>query len=100
MHFNKVKLLILTIIILTACVASLYIPTERDAQKLNIPLDELQKGRKLYINSCSSCHNLHLPSAYTKQEWWKHLNNMQLRAKIDSSQKELIAKYLESNCKN
>jgi mono/diheme cytochrome c family protein len=100
MPFNKTKLLIFIFISLTACVASLYMPTENDAKKYNISLDELQKGRKLYIRSCSSCHNLHLPSAYSNHEWWKHLNKMQQRAKIDDAQKELIAKYLETNAKN
>jgi hypothetical protein len=100
MLFNKTKLLILTAVILSACAASLYMPTEQDAQKYNVSLENLQKGRKLYINSCASCHNLHLPSAYTRQEWWKHLDKMQQRAKINDAQKELIAKYLETNSKN
>ncbi|MFZ4399554.1 MAG: hypothetical protein ACOYO1_05945 [Bacteroidales bacterium] len=91
--------LIIIFLGLSGCIASLYLPTEEDAKIYNIPLTTLKEGRELYINKCSSCHNLYLPSNYTKHEWSLNLNKMQKRAKIDSTQKENITKYLEINAK-
>ncbi|MCX6229984.1 MAG: cytochrome c [Bacteroidetes bacterium] len=99
MLFKKTNILIFLALCLSACVATLYVPTEKDAVKNKVTLHELQQGRELYIKNCSSCHNLHLPSEYTRHEWWTKVDRMQTRAKIDSAQKQLIVKYLESNCK-
>jgi hypothetical protein len=74
-------------------------PTETDSKQYNIPLDSLINGRALLINKCSSCHNLYLPTQYTKQEWLPIIDKMQKRAKIDNSQKEIITSYLGLSCK-
>jgi len=87
------------ILVFSGCVVSLYMPTENDAKVFNTTLDTLKRGRELYINKCGSCHNLYLPSKYTKQEWQQIMDKMQKPAKIDNSQKELIKKYLETNAK-
>ena len=99
MHFKKTNVLIFLALSLSACVATLYVPTEKDAVKNKVSLKELQQGRVLYVKNCSSCHNLHLPSEFTKHEWWTKVDRMQTRAKVDSTQKRLIVKYLETNCK-
>ncbi|NCO55934.1 MAG: hypothetical protein GW876_11135, partial [Bacteroidetes bacterium] len=46
------------------------------------------------INNCSSCHNLHLPQQYTKQNWDTILIKMKLKANIDDSKLNLIKNYL------
>jgi len=84
---------------ITGCVASLYLPTENDAQNKNTTLAKLQEGRTMYLNSCGSCHNLHLPSEYTLQEWTEVMSDMQKRAKINDTQKETILLYLGTNSK-
>lgn len=84
---------------LISCVSALYIPIQKDAISQNTSLEKLQQGRSLYINNCASCHNLHLPSEFTKKEWEPVLNKMQKRAKINDSEKEQIAAYLGTNCK-
>lgn len=80
---------------LIGCVASLYMPTEIDAKVFNTTLDTLKIGRELYINKCGSCHNLYLPSIYTKEEWQQIMDRMEKPAKINNLQKGLIKKYLE-----
>jgi cytochrome c1 len=74
-------------------------PTQIDALSRNISLEKLQQGRRLYMNTCTSSHNLHLPSEFTKKYWEPLLNKMQKRAKINDAQKEQIAAYLETNSK-
>lgn len=96
---NKFTLLLLALT-LTACISTLYMPTENDAVKNNISLDTLQAGRLLYINSCGSCHNLYLPESYSYQEWLQIMNKMQSPAKIDNNQKNLINQYLNVHAKN
>ena len=97
---SKTKMLILLVAAgLISCVSALYIPTQKDALSQNISLEKLQQGRGLYMNKCASCHNLHLPSSFTSKAWAPILAKMQKRARIDDSQKELIAAYLETNCK-
>ncbi len=79
---------------LFGCATVLYVPTEADAQSQSVSLDTLIAGRELYMNRCGSCHNLYLPTQYSKQEWTQILDKMQKPAKIDTTQKELIKKYI------
>ncbi|HET8963775.1 MAG TPA: hypothetical protein VFM99_07755 [Chitinophagales bacterium] len=62
-------------------------------------LDSLITGRNLYISKCASCHSLYLPTQYTLHEWEINVNEMEEKAKLNSTQKELIFNYLVLNCK-
>ena len=99
--YSKLKAISLTLIIgATSCVATqLYIPTENDATTNNVSLQNLQKGRELYINSCASCHSLIDPAKLTKLKWEKEMVSMQKKAKIDDNKKDLILQYIEAKCK-
>ncbi|MFZ4413517.1 MAG: hypothetical protein ACOYOV_10575 [Bacteroidales bacterium] len=99
MYSRRILVVLLIAMGLSACVASLYLPSENDAQTLNIPLNTLLEGRELYIQKCRSCHNLHLPSEYSKHEWGLILNKMQKPAKLNPSQRILIGNYLETSPK-
>lgn len=84
---------------LIGCVSALYLPTQLDADARHVTLKSLQDGRTLYQQRCASCHNLYLPSAYTRREWTPILDRMQKPANIDDEQKALIAGYLEAGSK-
>lgn len=99
MYSNKIVFAGLFLLCISGCVATLYIPTAEDAQKNNTTVDSLSLGRELYINKCSNCHNLYLPSSYTKEEWKKIIDDMQKRSKIDDKQKESIYTYVQINAK-
>jgi Dihaem cytochrome c len=86
-------------ITLISCATALYVPTNNDAIKNNVPLETLVQGRDLYVNKCGSCHNLHLPSQYTNQQWHPILIKMQIKAKLSDSQMKLISRYIETNTK-
>ena len=99
MNFKNTLSIAFLIISLSSCVESLHVPNENDAALYNTSLDTLKMGRGLYINKCSSCHNLFLPASHSKNDWLIILDKMQAHALIDGSQKELIYKYLKTSAK-
>ncbi len=78
--------------LLYSCSRTLYTPACTDATKQQ----QLLSGRKLYVDHCSGCHNLHLPKEYDAVGWKKELNEMQPKAKITDEEKQLIFEYLTS----
>ncbi len=78
--------------ILYGCRPTLYLPVSADAIKQR----QLLHGRTLYVNHCSSCHNLHFPKEFDVARWEYQLDEMQVRAKISDGEKQLIYEYLTS----
>ena len=76
--------------ILYGCSPTLYIPASTDATEQQ----QLLSGRTIYVDHCSSCHNLHFPKEYNAEGWKKQLDKMQLKAKITDQEKQLVLKYL------
>ena len=73
-----------------SCKPLLYLPSSSDPKEQN----ELLLGRKLYVNHCSSCHNLHLPKEYNAAQWKGNVDEMQEKAKITDGEKQLILQFL------
>ena len=94
MNYKKIFLIILTEITIFSCSPALYLPSINDSEQSGISQNSLKIGRTLYINNCSSCHNLHLPQQYTKQNWDTILIKMKLKANIDERKLNLIKNYL------
>lgn len=96
------RIIIATIIFaLYGCASQLYKPETINVQKAQqvkpgITLGEMKASRNLYVTTCSSCHNLHLPGEFSSTEWLKILDKMQPKAKITDRQKELLYVYLTS----
>ena len=78
--------------IILSCSPLLYIPSSADA----LQQQQLLAGRKLYVDHCGSCHNLHLPYEFTAEVWVNKIDKMQFRAKINDKEKQLIFQYLTS----
>ena len=76
--------------IIYSCSPTLYKPVTTDTVKQK----QLNTGRTIYVDHCSSCHNLHLPKEFNAEGWKKHLDTMQVKAKISDSEKQLILEYL------
>ena len=76
-----------------ACSSALYMPSKKNVAKI-ANIEELQKGRAIYVSKCNSCHTLRLPEKYTKTEWIAHLDKMAPRAKITDEEKRLILAYV------
>lgn len=98
MNFKAILLLML-IAIFSACgsaASKLYNPTEVNAAKANVSVDNLLEGKVLYMNKCNKCHGLKKPSKYSAEKWTDNLNKMQERAKITDAEKKRIHTYLTS----
>jgi mono/diheme cytochrome c family protein len=88
--------LFMLIFVLVACVPALYIPDMQQADKAGIRLEELHRGRQLYVDHCGSCHTLYLPREFSDTAWQRLTVSMQIRSKIDTTQRQLILRYLTS----
>jgi mono/diheme cytochrome c family protein len=73
--------------------SGLYIPTNTDVTA-NATLQELEQGRDLYINNCSSCHSLFSPDAYTPAQWKSIINSMGPKTTMSASEILLVEKYV------
>ena len=90
---SKGKTILFSIVIcclIYSCSRQLYMPSSSDEAKQA----GLLKGRKLYVNHCGSCHNLHLPKEYNADQWKKNVDEMQEKAKITNKEKQLILQFL------
>jgi hypothetical protein len=79
-----------------ACSQTLYKPTFADSQKTGVSLDTLALGRKIYVNNCSSCHNLFKPEQFTIKKWEQEMPTMEKKAKISDHEATLIMKYISA----
>jgi hypothetical protein len=78
--------------VLSSCgVSQDFVVSEQDADKFYkrgadvVTFEELKSGSKLYIQKCGNCHNLILPSKYTRDEWEKtHLTKEFEKAKVEN----------------
>jgi hypothetical protein len=82
-----------------ACSAALDHPTPRDAEWAQrewpgTTVQDLAHGRALYVDRCSGCHNLHLPSEHSPEEWKGYVAYMTADAKITPAEAAAIVRYL------
>ncbi len=87
----KKIILIGCLMMLLSCSSSLYVPI---ASTPTASLENLKNGRETYVKKCASCHQLHLPSEFSEEEWQYNLNKMQVKAKITDEKKQLVYQYL------
>ncbi len=100
MHYKNLKRTALAVLILlSACSPALYIPSMADATRTGISADSLLIGRKLYVNHCGSCHNLHLPEQYTRTHWEEEIYFMKCKAKLTENEAKLITQFVTAHSK-
>ncbi len=87
----KKYFLLAPLFLLFSCATELYQPLTGTKK---VPVEDLKKGRTLYVNKCAACHHLRLPNKYNEKEWVINLNEMQKKAKISDNEKQLIYDYL------
>ncbi len=96
---SKIRISLLVLLVsLVSCSSPLYAPT-KDKMPATANIEELKKGRQLYVSKCSSCHTLFLPEKYDRKHWTEAVSNMQQKAQISDDEKNLIIDYLSKGNK-
>ncbi len=95
---KRLPVLIL-ILFLVACATQLKIPLNSDAERgttrwAGYDSLKLAAGFSVYKNSCGRCHTLHLPGEFSEEQWNKIIPKMAWKAKLDSTQTDLVYKYV------
>lgn len=69
--------------------------TTADAERANVALADLDRGRSLVISKCGSrCHKPPLPSDHPAAAWPAAMNEMSPRAAITLDERRAIERYL------
>lgn len=95
----QITLFALILVLISSCgtaASRYYTPTEANAAKANMPVENLIAGKDLYITACKECHRLNKPSRYDAQEWTSILEKMQKKAKLSDAETAKIYAYLTS----
>ena len=87
---------------LASCKTPYYVPTEQTLAQCSengykTSIEELTKGRDLYMGKCGKCHSLYKPNQFSGEQWKINLSKMQPKAKITDDEKWLIFAYV-NNC--
>jgi mono/diheme cytochrome c family protein len=95
----KRSLFVTALALLGACAGQLPPPTEADALRARAQfpgttVEELTRGRKLYVAHCSGCHALVPPHDKAPDQWPKLLEEMKARAKLKEDTAAEILRYL------
>jgi mono/diheme cytochrome c family protein len=81
------------------CAGQLPSPTTADANRAaqswpGTTLADLHKGRELYIDRCSGCHSLYVPSTLPASAWPGKVHEMTGRAQLKPAEAEAVIRYL------
>ncbi|MBK7028738.1 MAG: hypothetical protein IPH45_05835 [Bacteroidales bacterium] len=86
---------LLVLFIFAACTTPLYIPAEKNVNKVQTAsLAELQQGYELYKSNCGNCHKISKPADHSADQWTKILEKMGPKAKLSTEKVDLVYKYL------
>ncbi|MFN8309152.1 MAG: cytochrome c [Chitinophagales bacterium] len=73
-----------------------YAPTEANALAHKYDLNDLKKGREIFVASCQQCHRLFPVDKHDYDGWAQTLERMAPKAHLDPNQKDQVLKYLSS----
>jgi mono/diheme cytochrome c family protein len=87
---------VLGLLALAACAVNLPVPDLAMAGGDAARLEELQAGRRLYVNKCSGCHALEAPEARADAVWASEIEEMLAKKKVRLShhERERLVLYL------
>lgn len=83
------------LVILAGCAAQPPpLATPMDAERADVPIADLQRGRQLLIAKCGGCHDVPVPNDQSHAEWSPRLDDMAQRAGLVGPERRLIEEYL------
>ena len=96
----KKSLFIFFIVFATACTATkLITPSQADADRgsqkfQGYTLSQLDQGKAIYESHCNKCHRYKVPQSRDETKWDKVIPEMAKKAKLNSSEEDLVLKYV------
>lgn len=89
--------------LVAACGSSFPHPSSADVATLRpsdpaVRLEDLERGRTLYMGKCGSCHLLHAPATIAPEEWPGKVTGMRSEGRVHLEDDEVrdIIRYLRS----
>lgn len=81
------------------CAAALRQATPEDAVRLapqwpGTTLEDVQRGRSLYVRRCSGCHNVYLPRAFPPSRWPGLVDEMAVKARLGPGERDDVVRFL------
>jgi hypothetical protein len=82
-----------------ACAAALRHATPEDVVRLTprwpgTTLEDLERGRRLYVRRCSGCHVLPLPETRAFEDWPRVVDEMAVRARLGAEERSDVVRFL------
>lgn len=102
----KPVILMLALVLFTACGVSLVVPTQADVDRVagkypDYSLTELRDGKKIYEQNCSQCHRIQEPTSRSAVKWSSivpemsnKVNRKAGREVITPAKQDLLLRYL------
>jgi len=92
-------LLVAGLAVSTACAAALRHPSAPDTAAVaerwpGTTLQDLERGRSLYVRRCSGCHTLVLPETHSAADWPDYVDGMAGKARLHGGEREDIVRFL------
>lgn len=58
------------------------------------PVEQLARGRNLYMSSCTECHSVYYPSEFVPAAWTKLVADMRTRSNLTEAEAADVTAYL------
>ena len=96
---RRVAVVLATTALAAACAAALRHSTPADVTLVSpkwpgTTVDDLERGRRLYVRRCSGCHTLILPSAHAPDDWPVLVDAMAEKARLKPAEREDVVRFL------
>jgi len=83
------------------CAAALPRPTSETVARAqgrwpDSTLEQLERGRAVFVQRCAGCHALPLPDSRSEPEWQKVLDEMADEAKLTPDERVLVERFILS----
>lgn len=82
-----------------ACAAALRHASPQDVALLaarwpGTTVEDLERGRGLYVRRCSGCHNLILPRTFRPERWPSLVDEMAQKARLGPAERDDVVRFL------
>jgi mono/diheme cytochrome c family protein len=82
-----------------ACAAALRHPSPADVAVVapkwpGTTVEDLERGRRLYVRRCAGCHTLILPAAHPPEEWPRLVDDMAKKARLRPAERDDVVRFV------